>query len=110
MGQGMKWADGNEVSGAQRAPRAFREVGLRNLFDNGLGHKGLQSYCDLSMAVERRCYATVTRARAFGSSDLGHAASSRFWPSRILFCERRPPSEPSVHSRSRLALDSRLHL
>src|SRR5271154_5779181 len=34
-------ADGEEVSGAQRAVGAFGEVGLRDFFNDGLGHRVL---------------------------------------------------------------------
>ena len=38
VGHGVKRPDRNEVAGAQQAFRAIGEVGLRDLFDNGLRH------------------------------------------------------------------------
>ena len=38
VGHDAMRADGNEVTGAQRAFRAFGEMGLRDFFNDGLGH------------------------------------------------------------------------
>ena len=45
MGHDAVRADGQEVTGAQRAAGAFSEVGLGDLFDDGLGHGDILHVC-----------------------------------------------------------------